>query len=216
VNLTIHRAADRFVSTYDGVVSRHSFSFGVHYDPLNIGFGMLVSNNDDILQPSKGYDQHPHRDLEIVTWVLEGELHHRDSAGHECVIRPGEVQVMSAGSGILHEERAGRGVTRFVQMWVRPDEAGLPPRYLQQEAPLAEDWTELPGIRSSRAALHATRLRSTGSAALPQAPYVHLFVCRGEATLGSEVLREGDAVRVTDSDGLSVSGDAELLAWAMR
>jgi redox-sensitive bicupin YhaK (pirin superfamily) len=216
MDISIHRAGDRFVSTYDGVVSRHSFSFGAHYDPLNIGFGMLVSHNDDLLQPTKGYDEHPHRDLEIVTWVLEGELLHRDSAGHEGVTRPGEVQVLSAGSGVLHEEHAGPRVTRFVQMWVRPDETGLRPRYVQDPVDLSAGWTQIGGIRSSRAALHATRLQPEGSAALPWAPHLHLFICRGEVHLGSQVLHEGDAVRVTDSEGLSVRGDAELLAWAMR
>jgi len=211
------RAADRFVTTYDGVVSRHSFSFGTHYDPLNVGFGVLVCHNDDVLQPTKGYDEHPHRDLEIVTWVLEGELHHRDSTGTSGVIVPGQVQVMSAGSGVLHEEHAGPGVTRFVQMWVRPDEPGLPPRYVQEEAPLTEGWLTVPGIRSSRAALHATRLPPEGTATLPWAPHVHLFVCSGEVTLETrEVLQAGDAARVTGAEAMSLTGEAELLAWAMR
>src|SRR5687767_9863095 len=99
MQVEVHRAADRFVTTYGGVVSRHSFSFGRHYDPLNVGFGTLVCHNDDELQPRRGYDEHPHRDLEIVTWVLQGELRHRDSAGNSGVIVPGLVQVLSAGSG---------------------------------------------------------------------------------------------------------------------
>lgn len=215
--LDIHRAADRRSTTYDGVVSRHSFSFGAHYDPTNVGFGVLVCNNDDSLQPRKGYDEHPHRDLEIVTWVLEGELHHRDSTGSSGVVVPGTVQVLSAGSGIVHQEHAGPGVTRFVQMWVRPDEPGLPPSYVLEEAPLGDDWQTVPGVRSSRAALHATRLFPERPLLLPSAPFVHLFICRGAISLESgEVLSAGDALRVRDSDGLMASGDAELLAWAMR
>ena len=215
--LEIHRAEDRAVTTYDGVVSRHSFSFGAHYDPANVGFGMLVCHNDDLLEPGKGYDEHPHRDLEIVTWVLEGELRHRDSTGASGVLVPGVVQVLSAGSGILHEEHAGPGTTRFVQMWVRPDDVGLTPRYVQEPAPVGDDWLEVPGVRSSRAALYATRLRPRGTVRLPTTPYVHLFVCRGDATLetGGGIL-EGDAVRVSNSEGLALTGDAELLAWAMR
>ncbi len=217
MQVSLHRAADRFVSSYDGVVSRHSFSFGDHYDPGNVGFGLLVCHNADTLPPNQGYDEHPHRDLEIVTWVLEGELHHRDSTDRGSVTRPGQVQVLSAGSGVVHAEHAGAGTTRFVQMWVRPDEAGLAPRYLQQDLPLADDWQAVPGIRSSRAALHAARLQPASSVLLPEAPAVHLYVCRGEVSVETgEVLGEGDALRVTEAGGLSLRGDAELLAWAMR
>ncbi|HET7689281.1 MAG TPA: pirin family protein [Nocardioidaceae bacterium] len=226
MHLSVHRTADRPSTTYDGVVSRHSFSFGAHYDPANVGFGMLVCHNEDTLEPRKGYDEHPHRELEIVTWVLEGELHHRDSSGSASVTTPGTVQVLGAGSGVVHAEHAGPGRTRFVQMWVRPDEPGLPPRYLQEEAPLdaadSTGWLTVPGIRSSRAALHATRLFPERPLLLPSAPFVHLFVCRGAISVeggsveSGEVLSEGDALRVSDCDGLMASGDAELLAWAMQ
>lgn len=210
--MDIRRADDRFVTEYDGVVSRHSFSFGVHYDPLNIGFGMLVSHNEDTLEPTTGYAEHPHRDLEIVTYVLEGELRHRDTAGHAGVIVPGQVQVMGAGSGVLHEEHAGPGLTRFVQMWVRPDETGLPPAYRTEVVDL-DGWQTV-AVRSSRAVLHTTRL---GTTTLPTAPRVHLFVARGTATLETgEVLRAGDTARITDCEGPRISGDAEVLAWAMR
>ncbi len=213
----IHRAGDRFVTEYDGVVSRHSFSFGGHYDPRNVGFGMLVCHNDDLLQPRSGYDDHPHRDLEIVTWVLEGELWHGDSEGHDAVTRPGEIQVLGAGAGVVHREHAGAGVTRFVQMWVRPDEPGLPTHYLHEAFPVADGWATVPGVRSRRAALHATRLRPSAPAELPAAPQVHLFVCRGEVTLGTgERLAAGDALRASEVEGLRLTGEAELLAWAMR
>lgn len=217
MQLSVHRAADRPFTTYDGVVSRHSFSFGAHYDPANVGFGMLVCHNDDTLEARKGYDEHPHRDLEIVTWVLEGELHHRDSSGSAGVVVPGVVQVLSAGSGVVHQEHAGPGTTRFVQMWVRPDEPGLTPRYVQEPVELGDGWLTVPGVRSSRAALHATRLFPERPLLLPSAPFVHLFICRGDISLESgEVLSVGDALRVRDGDGLMASGDAELLAWAMR
>lgn len=214
--MEIRRASDRFVSEYDGVVSRHSFSFGPHYDPRNVGFGMLVCHNDDVLQPRHGYDDHPHRDLEIVTWVLEGELWHGDSEGHDAVTRPGDIQVLGAGTGVVHREHAGPGVTRFVQMWVRPDEPGLPTRYLHEPLPLGDAWTTVPGVRNSRATLQAARL-SAGTTELPAAPYLHLFVARGEAVLETEErLAAGDAVRATDASGLRVTGDAELLVWSMR
>jgi redox-sensitive bicupin YhaK (pirin superfamily) len=217
VEIEVRRADERFESAGEGTATRHSFSFGTHYDPLNLGFGLLVCHDEHELQPLKGYDEHPHRDLEIVTWMLEGELHHRDSSGHVGVVVPGEVQVLGAGAGVLHEEHAGAGTTRFVQMWVRPDETGLPPRYLQEPMETGDEWTVVPGVRSSRAALHATRLRQRGTTTLPVAPYVHLFVCRGQIALETgPVLNAGDAVRVTDAEGIALTGDAELLAWAMR
>jgi redox-sensitive bicupin YhaK (pirin superfamily) len=220
MGIELRRAADRFVTTYDGVVSRHSFSFGSHYDPGNVGFGVLVCHNDDDVRPGSGYAEHPHRDLEIVTWVLEGELHHRDTTGTSGVIVPGQVQVMSAGTGIRHEELAGEGATRFVQMWVRPDEEGLPPRYVLEEMPAAgpsAGWLTVPGIRSSRAGLHVARVSAGETVSLPDAPLVHLFVCSGTAvTETGAVLGAGDALRARDASGLGISGDAELLVWAMR
>ncbi|NED96420.1 pirin family protein [Phytoactinopolyspora alkaliphila] len=98
------RGSERFVSTEPGLTSRHSFSFGRHYDPGNVGFGLLVMNNDDVLRPGAGYDTHPHRDVEIVTWVLEGALVHRDSTGAGGVVYPGLVQRLSAGRGVQHSE----------------------------------------------------------------------------------------------------------------
>ena len=96
-----------------------------HYDPDNVGFGSLVCHDDHLLGPGVGFDEHPHRDLEIVTWVLSGALQHSDSSGHTGVVRPGEVQVLSAGSGVTHSEIAGPdGPTRFVQAWLTPDSLG--------------------------------------------------------------------------------------------
>ncbi|NDL56979.1 pirin family protein [Phytoactinopolyspora mesophila] len=145
------RGIDRFVSSEPGLVSRHSFSFGRHYDPANVGFGMLVMNNDDVVQPGAGYATHPHRDVEIVTWVLEGALAHRDSTGAGGVIHPGLAQRLGAGRGVVHSEfndapsssvageasssgdRTPTAPLRFVQMWVPPDEPGMEPRYEQRD-----------------------------------------------------------------------------------
>jgi quercetin 2,3-dioxygenase len=226
MQVEVRRAGERFVSRYDGVESRHSFSFGVHYDPANVGFGILVCNNDDVLGPTKGYDAHPHRDLEIVTWVLEGELRHEDSTGHRGVVRPGVVQRLSAGSGVVHSEVAGPAGSRFVQMWVPADEPGAPPGYDDREVVLDEGLCTVasglaghaPAVRlgNSGAALHAARLRG-GSVGLPDAAYLHVYVCSGRARLvEGPVLEEGDAARLTGAAGVEVTGDAEILAWEMR
>jgi redox-sensitive bicupin YhaK (pirin superfamily) len=130
----IRRAADRAVTTTSWLQSRHSFAFGDHYDPANTHHGVLLVSNDDIVQPAAGFGTHPHRDMEIVTWVLEGSLAHRDSTGNSGVIYPGLAQRMSAGAGITHSEEnaSDTNPVRFVQMWVRPDESGIEPSYQQQ------------------------------------------------------------------------------------
>ncbi len=230
--IDVRGAADRFTTTTGGVTSRHSFSFGRHYDPANVGFAVLVAHNDDRLAPGHGYDMHPHRDLEIVTWVLEGGLRHRDSHGHAGVVHPGLVQRMSAGSGVVHSERndaPGTEVpTRFVQMWLRPDEPGLDPTYAQQEAghetglvPLVSG---IPGldaavrIQTSGSALHIARLAADEAVTLPDAPHLHVFVARGGVLLeGAGRLDEGDAARFTAEGGPRVRalGAAEVLVWQL-
>jgi quercetin 2,3-dioxygenase len=229
----IRRAADRAVTTTSWLQSRHSFSFGDHYDPANTHHGVLLVSNDDLVQPGGGFDTHPHRDMEIVTWVLAGSLAHRDSAGNSGVIYPGLAQRMSAGSGITHSERNASGTepVRFVQMWVRPDEAGIEPGYQQQ----AIDDDQLDGrlvtiasgiaghdpaitIHNRSAALHAARLPAGAELTLPAAPYLHLYLARGQADVGGAALTGGDAARFTASTGARVVAreDAELLVWEMH
>src|SRR5436305_14479837 len=121
----IHRSADRFATRLSWLDSRHSFSYGPHYDPANVRFGLLVASNHDTVAAGAGFDPHPHRDMEIVSWVLAGRLEHADDRGHRGVVRPGRAQLTSAGSGIVHSERAyGGGPVEFVQMWVLPAELG--------------------------------------------------------------------------------------------
>ena len=132
---------DRFRTEAEGRTTWHSFSFGAHYDPGNVGFGSLVAHNDELLPPGTGYAEHPHADLEIVTWVLDGALRHTSSVG-SAVVGPGQVQRLSAGSGVVHSEVAdGHETTRFLQAWVRPDESGLVPGYVPGEVSFADGWT---------------------------------------------------------------------------
>ncbi|WP_406813136.1 pirin family protein [Mycobacterium sp. M23085] len=230
----IRRAAGRAVTSTPWLTSRHSFSFGDHYDPDNTHFGLLLVNNDDIVSPGKGFDTHPHRDMEIVTWVLRGELSHQDSAGNYGVIYPGLAQRMSAGSGILHSERNDSHTepVHFVQMWVVPDEPGVQPSYQQHEIDeklLADDLVTIASGRSAHdaaitlhnrnAALHGTRLAAGTAVSLPEAPYLHLFVARGAVNVeGIGAVYEGDALRCTDAGGrrVSASEPSELLVWEMH
>jgi hypothetical protein len=233
----IRRAQDRAVTTTSWLTSRHSFSFGDHYDPGNTHHGVLLVNNDDVVAPAAGFDTHPHRDMEIVTWVLEGALAHRDSAGNSGVVYPGLAQRMSASSGILHSESNASTTdpVRFVQMWVQPDVSGIAPGYQQQaigddqlDGQLATIASGMPGhdaaitIHNRSAALHGARLRPGDELTLPAAPYLHVFVARGRLTmhqLDTEAeLAEGDAVRLTVSSRPHVAVDeaAEILVWEMH
>jgi quercetin 2,3-dioxygenase len=233
----IRRAADRAVTKTSWLNSRHSFSFGDRYDPANTHHGVLLVNNDDVVQPAAGFDTHPHRDMEIVTWVLDGALVHRDSAGDSGVVYPGLAQRMSAGTGILHSEKndSTTDPVRFVQMWVLPDVSGIAPAYQQHEISdelldgrLATIASGMPGhdaaitIHNRSAALHGARLRSGAAVELPAAPYLHLFVARGRLNmsgLNNEAeLAEGDAVRFTASNDIRVAAReaCEILVWEMH
>ena len=240
--LDVRRAADRFATRIPWLDSKHSFSFGGHYDPANTHHGLLLVNNDDVVAPGTGFDTHPHRDMEIVTWVLRGSLVHQDSTGHAGVIHPGLAQRMSAGTGILHSEKndgwrlAGDRHTEpvhFVQMWVVPDEAGVTPGYAQREidaellsgalVPVAsgrpEHGDSAIRIANRYATLHAARLEPGRAVTLPDAPYLHLFVARGAVELeGAGALDAGDAVRFTATGGHRVTAieAAEILVWEMH
>ncbi|WP_197383275.1 pirin family protein [Mycolicibacterium mengxianglii] len=240
----IRRAGDRAKTQIAWLDSKHSFSFGHNYDPGNTHHGLLLVNNDDIVKPGSGFDTHPHRDMEIITWVLRGSLVHQDSTGNSGVIYPGLAQRMSAGKGIMHSEKndswrltGGEDhdePVHFVQMWVVPDESGITPGYQQLEIddelmrgklvtiasgmPEHQGETAI-GIRNRYAALHGARLQSGETVHLPEAPYLHLFVPRGEVTLeGAGPLHEGDAVRFTASGGQRVTATepAEILVWEMH
>jgi redox-sensitive bicupin YhaK (pirin superfamily) len=230
--MEIRRADERFRTASDWLDSRHSFSFGPHYDPANVGFGFLVAHNDEMVAPGTGFGTHPHQDVEIVTWVLRGALAHRDSQGNSGSVYPGLAQRMSAGSGIQHSEwNDGGESVHYVQMWVRPDAFDLPPSYEQAELDLTTG--ELVPVASglakhaSSTAIHLNQPQAGMSVArltpgqaieLPAAPYLHLFVATGTAELeGAGELGTADAVRLTDSGGRLVAGPggAEVLVWEM-
>src|SRR3954454_19822205 len=139
----VRRATERFKTRIGWLDSKHSFSFSNHWDPANTHHGLLLVNNDDIVTPGRGFDTHPHTDMEIITWVLQGSLVHQDSEGNRGVIYPGLAQRMSAGTGIYHSEKndawrvEGREAhdepVRFIQMWVLPDQEGIRPGDEQHE-----------------------------------------------------------------------------------
>lgn len=218
VSVEIRRGTGRFLTRGEGHFTRHSFSFGQHYDADNVRFGSLVCHDDHLLGPGVGFDEHPHRDLEIVTWVLTGALHHSDSSGHTGVVRPGQVQVLSAGSGVTHSEIAGPdGPTRFVQAWLTPDEPDATPSYAVTAVDLAPgELTEV--VRIGDATFRVARLAAGDTVVLPDEPLQHVYVAGGALRRSSmaQPLDDGDAFRITDQPGLTVTAAAptELLVWS--
>jgi redox-sensitive bicupin YhaK (pirin superfamily) len=228
----VRRAADRFHTRLSWLDSWHSFSFGPHHDPDNTHHGLLLVSNDDVVAPGRGFGEHAHRDMEIVTWVLDGELEHRDSTGTRGVITPGLAQRMSAGRGITHSEMNASSTrpVRLVQMWVRPDQPGLDPGYEERDlrdqlapgglVPVASGrgHRDAVTIHQRGAVLWAGRLAPDTAVALPEDRHVHAFVAIGMLDLeGAGTLLQGDAARLTDAGARMVTTGpegAELLVWA--
>lgn len=242
--IDLRRADARFHTDAGWLDSRHSFSFSYHRDPQNTHHGLLLVNNDDVVQAGTGFETHPHQDMEIVTWVLRGSLVHQDSMGHSGVIYPGLAQRMSAGTGILHSEKNDawrinvgemhEDPVHFVQMWVVPDETGIDPGYQQLEvahellsgtfvtvASGMEQYRDAAAIRIKNrfAALHVARLGKGQSVRLQEAPFLHVFVPVGSVDMeGTGMLHTGDAARMTATGGqqLTALEDAEVLVWEMH
>ena len=230
--IDIRRADSRFSTQIGWLDSQHSFSFGPHRDPDNVGHGLLLVNNDDVVRPANGFDTHHHRDMEIVTWVLSGELEHRDSEGNHGVLYPGLAQRMSAGTGIMHSEKnpSSTSDVHFIQMWVPPDTRGVAPGYEQRDVnealaagglvPIAsgQGHDGAVSIRQQGAVLWGGRLRAGETVEVPGDPHVHVFVPVGSGELSNgDRLSTGDAARLTALDGLSFtagSDGAEVLIWA--
>ena len=229
MTVEVRRGTSRFFTREKDRSTRHSFSFGEHYDPGNVGFGPMVCHDDHLLGGGAGFTEHEHADLEIVTWVLSGAVAHRASVGEHATLGPGEVGVLSAGCGVTHSELAApdAGPTRFVQVWLRPDEDGSEPSYSSAKVELAGG--ELVPVVSGRSAapvavgtesaiLYVARLEAGQAVALPDDPLQHAFVATGSLARSSlaEPLATGDAFRITDTPGLilTAASPTELLVWS--
>ena len=230
--IDLRPAGDRFHTRAGWLDSQHSFSFSRHYDPDNVRHGLLLVSNDDRVRAGTGFSTHPHRDMEIVTWVLSGRLEHKDSEGNHGEIYPGLAQRMSAGTGIWHSEMNPSAAedVHFVQMWVPPDTESIRPGYEQSDINADLDRGGLVPVASGQghdgaislrqrdAVLWAGRLKPGEAVEVPDAPHAHLFVAIGGAELeGAGDLATGDAARLTGagSPRLTAGPDgAEVLIWA--
>ena len=229
--IDIRRAADRPRTRIGWLDSSHSFSFGPHYDPDNTNHGLLLVSNDDRVAAGSGFDTHPHRDMEIITWVLSGRLEHKDSEGNHGELYPGLAQRMSAGRGIWHSEMNPSATedVHFVQMWVLPDTESIDPGYEQMDInsqldagglqPIAsgQGHDAAISIRQRDAVLWGGRLGADEVVAVPDGANVHLFVARGQVDLeAAGPLGEGDAVRLVAAGSPRLTAGpegAEVLIW---
>jgi len=228
--ITLRRSQERGYADHGWLKSFHSFSFADYHDPAHMGFGPLRVINEDRIAPGTGFGTHGHRDMEIISYVLEGELAHRDSMGNGSVIRPGDVQRMSAGSGVRHSEynHATDRTTHFLQIWIEPNVAGIAPGYEEKRFSEAEKQGRLRLIASPDGAdgsvsihqdarLYASRLSAGQSLAaeLAAGRLGYLHVVRGEVTLNGQRLAGGDAAKIRDERALAIysQDDAEILLF---
>jgi quercetin 2,3-dioxygenase len=231
--IAIRRADDRGRANFGWLDSRHSFSFGQYYDPEQMGWGPLRVINEDRVAPGGGFPTHGHADMEILSYVLEGALEHKDSIGNGAVIRPGELQRMTAGTGIRHSEfnHSRREPVHFLQIWILPERTGQPPGYEQKRFPIAEEPGRLHLVaagdgRSGAVTLdrdvdlYAGRLRAGDAPTHRLAPgrAAWLQVARGGVDLAGETLRAGDGAAIGEVEeiALAASADAELLLFDMK
>lgn len=231
--ITLRRAEDRGTARFGWLTSRHSFSFGYYFDPAHMGFGPLRVINEDRVDPGRGFDTHGHQDMEIISYVLGGALEHKDSLGTGSVIRPGDVQRMSAGTGIRHSEynHSTEDPVHFLQIWILPERDGLKPGY-EQKSFSPEDAKgrfRLVGSRDGRDGsvtihqdvdLYDTHLQ-------PGDESVHDFkpgrigwlqIARGQAELNGEAVRAGDGVAISGEDRITLTAReaTEALLFDMK
>ncbi|AEF41490.1 pirin family protein [Hoyosella subflava] len=237
MDVQIKRADERTTLNLGWLVSKHTFPFAGNFDLHRNGHGVLLVNNEDVMSPGESFDMHQHKDMEIVTWVMSGEVVHEDSTGNTIRIPAGSAQRMTAGTGIRHAERSvarnGEKV-HVVQMWAAPDTNGLTPHYDQADFTAQINSGELfivasglakhadePGIGISNkyAALYAARIPAGQSVTTPTGPFVHVFVAEGEVHMDSAGdLSHGDSARITNGGGqtLTAREDSEILIWEMH
>lgn len=225
---SIQRSDERFCADHGWLRTCFSFSFAEYQDPKNLNWGALRVLNDDRVAPAQGFPPHPHQDMEIITYVLSGELEHQDSMGNRGVVGAGGVQYMSAGTGIRHSEfnHSRTEELHLVQMWVLPPKADLPTQYGQKDFTTKDRlgrWFVVAGGKDAPNAPIALQQNASFCVARLEGQRIgytfdparlgFLFVAEGDVVANKEQLRSGDAVRIADTSDLTVEGRGELLLW---
>lgn len=228
--LELRQSGDRGHANHGWLDAHHSFSFANYYDPQHMGFGPLRVLNDDRISAGMGFGTHGHKDMEIITYVLEGELAHKDSMGNGSVIRPGDVQRMSAGSGVMHSEfnHSQERTTHLLQIWIEPNARGIVPGYEEKRFPAEEKRGRLCLIASADGLdgsvmlhqdvkLYAGLFDGAENAclAIPDGHRVYVHVARGEINVNGKTLHEGDALKGVGEKEIQLTQgiDAEVLVF---
>lgn len=228
--LSLRRSQDRGFADHGWLKSFHSFSFAEYYDPEHMGFGNLRVINEDRIAPGTGFGTHGHRDMEIISYVLEGELAHQDTMGNANTIPPGDVQRMSAGRGVMHSEfnHAKDQTTHFLQIWIEPSVRGIAPGYEQKTIPAAEKQGKLRLVASPDGADGSVRIHAdarlyaglfdgneSATVALDPQRKCYVHVVRGEIEVNGERLSTGDAAKLRQERELRLTGakHAEVLVF---
>lgn len=228
--LTIRKNEERGVAEHGWLSSRHSFSFGGYHDPAHTGFGPLLVINEDRVEPGRGFGKHGHRDMEIISYVLKGKLAHSDSMGNGSVIGYGDVQRMSAGTGVMHSEYNGSSEdgVHFLQIWIAPCRAGLPPGYEEKHFTREEkkgclrliasaDGTDGSVLLHQDARIYASILDADAPLehALDAGRMGYVHVATGSVTVNGLALQAGDALKITDEMSVRLENgrDAEVLVF---
>jgi hypothetical protein len=225
--ITIRKSRDRGTENHGWLLAKHTFSFADYHDPQHMGFSVLRVINEDRVVPGAGFPPHPHRDMEIITYVLEGAIAHQDSTGGRGVIRPGDVQHMSAGRGVVHSELNASKTEplHLLQIWILPKERGIEPRYDQKHYPVDDRRGRLRIVASpdgrdgslpihQDASLYATVLdgeRVTHTLAPGRKGW--LQVARGDVTINGAELGQGDGAAIVDETELTIGGKGEALLF---
>jgi redox-sensitive bicupin YhaK (pirin superfamily) len=219
--LTIRKAADRGHADHGWLNSYHTFSFADYYDPAQLGFRALRVINDDRVAPGQGFGSHSHRDMEIISYVLEGALAHKDSMGTDGVLRPGDVQRMSAGTGVVHSEFNGSKTepVHFLQIWLKPDSKGIAPSYDQKVFSDADKHGRLRLVASPDGADGSLGINAdarvyagvfdagqTGDLPLNDGRHAWVHVAQGRVRVNGQALGTGDGVAISDERHLSIEG----------
>ncbi|MEJ7732312.1 MAG: pirin family protein [Polyangiaceae bacterium] len=233
--ITLRRSSERGHADHGWLNSFHTFSFADYHDPAHMGFRSLRVINEDRVQPGRGFGSHPHRDMEIVSYVLEGGLSHEDSMGTGSVIRPGDVQRMSAGAGVTHSERnaSSEEIVHFLQIWLVPAQRGIAPGYEQKSFMRADKEGRLrlvasPDGREGSVTIHTDAVLYAGvfgagqqaEVAIPRGRHAWVHVARGKARVNGQELLAGDAASLSDEASVRVEGaeatpgaEAEVLVF---
>lgn len=229
MNTVVHRADSRGLARHGWLTSRHTFSFAGYYEPSRMNFGLLRVLNDDIVEGGQGFGKHPHNNMEIISIPLQGALEHQDSMGNTHVISEGDVQVMSAGSGLTHSEynHSAHEPVHFLQIWIYPRERDVTPRYEQKSFDTADRRNKVQTVVSPDGSDDTLRINQDAwlSLAAPQEgtrlEYVlhrpghslYLFVVEGSIEIAGERLERRDAIGINDAERLEITavGHAELL-----